>query len=1107
MKWIFAALILAEAQIVPLVVFSPQSALRYPQLYSGNASFTVALMTEDSASLEFAIETLQPTLIIDLTESTQASFQLRRLTSSLSLPLYCLKDGEIVPSPDSFHELSAFTSLLNRFSWDKFNIIRTESPYEAALAAKLQEVYPLAQVFTLPSEFNSAQVDYFLGRLVKPRGLEYFVVLTDSHRTEMVLMAAKRKRLYREGNLFVLGSRCNRLSEEILLALRGGLLVFSQYSRVPVSAEARSLLAISFLCTSPLPKVYNLFNTVASEYHFQGQCSLSGCNLSGSLLFPGQISSIPIQPEGSLLISLPTDSSGGNEDVALMHVYGAVVAVEETNRRSDVLPGLLLRNQTFYFGNVDFDPQLMVENAYKLGFHFGSAVFNGIDNSAIPALFALFASANLSVPVIGSESPYQGFSSPAVLPLFVRTIVSDAYSAAIYAQLMAVFRWKRCIVINESGLGLQGFVAAFIHAADLRGIAVINRNSTLLPSDFISSALETHLPQFRALLDSKVRIIMIVSVSKDIIAKVVSSLYQAGARRGDIVIVAAPWLVDGIWEYMRGSHYKEYLELMPGAFISFPMSFLGHEGARIYHKLKRKLGLEPASGMCLFYDSGMLVAHALDFLIENGEDAEDGLQVNSALRSTRFTGCTGVVYVDPDSNDRSQMDFLVQNLQYFQENDTWKLVPTLRYSPTSVTMVTRLNEFQWPDGSSHTPTDTYEYDIDCPFPSRDLHASASGRGVMLGVCYGIVLFTGLVTLWIWKKWWSKSLAPLIGSCELSVSDVIVLGSIVVEFVQYVTLCTASSGLITALQRLGESVTLDFKSLLQLENGLFWTLLNCVLFSCVLWTVFLVMFYLDLWRRLAGMCTTVEQFADFALPIVGNLGFLPFLSCLMEVFLCDQTTGEKWSDAVLNKDCYQRCWTYPHYVYVFGACGALLLYMPTAVFCRPLWQEFQPALHVKTSPGFLMLKTIYQVTLIVLSKTVKRIWPFAHSVAYTGVSLAFTVLVIWRKPFNYARPNLWQVVLMAGIVWLGLLSCISAGLDYVGNLVLVVVLLSGWGLLLSIGTVVQFRRFPSQLHRRKGRDVTLLFKFQLQKGSVDPRSITHTLTKVQPQDTFAPNNGP
>lgn len=1107
MKWIFAALIHAIAQILPLVVFSPQSSTRYPQLYSGNESFATVLMTEDSESVELALERLQPSVIIDLTESSQASLQLRRLAASMSLRLYGLKDGEIVPRPDSFPELSAFSALLNSFSWVKFNIIRTESGYDAELASKLQEMYPLSQVFTLPSEFGAEQVDYFLGRLVKPRGLEYFIVLTDSHRAELVLMAAKRKRLFRQGNLFVLGSRCNRLSERTLLALEGGVLVFSQYNRVPVSPEDRTLLAISALCASPLSLVYNLFNTAASEYHFQGQCSLSACSLSGSLLFPGPTSSIPTEAEGSLLISLPSDSSGGNEDVALVHVYGAVVAVEETNHRSDLLPGLALRNQTFYFGNVDFDPQLMVENAYKLGFKFGSAVFNGIDNTAIPALFALFASANLSLPVVASESPYQGFSSPAVLPFFVRTIVSDAYSAAIYAQLMAIFRWKRCIVINEPGLGLQGFVSAFIHAADLRGVAVINRNSTLLPADLVSSAPEAHLPLFRTLLDSKVRIIMIVSVSRDIIERVVSSLYQAGARRGDIVIVAAPWLVDGVWEYMRGSHYEEYSELMPGAFISFPMSFLGSEGMRIYHSLKGKLGLEPPSGMCLFYDSGMLMAHALDFLIEHGEDAEDGFQVNSALRSTRFTGCTGVVYVDPGSNDRSQMDFLVHNLQYFAGNDTWKLVPTLRYSPTSVTMVTRLNDFQWPDGSSKTPTDTFEYDINCPFPSRDLRASAAGRGVMLGVCYGIVLFTSLVTVWIWKKWWSRSITPLAGSCEISVSDVIVLGSIVIEFVQYVTLCTASSGLITALQRLGESVTLDFRSLVELENGMFWTLLNCVLLSCMLWTVFLMMFYLDLWKKLAGMCTTIEQLADFALPIVGNLGFLPFLSCLMEVFLCDQTTGDKWSDAVLSKDCYQRCWTYPHYIYVFGACGALVLYVPTAVFCRPLWQEFQPALHVKTSPGFLMLKTMYQVTLIVLSKTVKRIWPFAHSVVYTGVSLCFTGLVIWKKPFNYARPNLWQVVLMAGIVWLGLLSCISAGLDHIGNLVLVALLLSGWGLLLSIGVIVQFRRFPSQLHRRRGRDVTLLFKFQLQKGAVDPRTLSHSLTKVQPLDTFAPNNGP
>ena len=1104
MQWVWAAALLAVAQAGTLVVFSPLSARRYERIYIRNDDYGKVIMTEDGFSLESAIETLQPSLIVDLTESNQTNLQLQMVAASSSIRLCTLQDGEIISSPDFITELSAFTALLNSFHWEIFNIIQSENSRESELSRKLQERFPLSQPFLLPTDFTPEQVDFFVGRLVKPRGLQYFLILTDSDRAELVLRAAIRKRLYREGNLVILGCRCNRISEEVLVELGGGLLAFTQYSRVPISPEDRTNLALSVLSSPTSPAQYlNVYNTDASEYRFLGHCSYTVCNLTGNLQFPGATSSIPAQPNGSLLISLPTNSSGENEDVTLIHTYGAVAAVTETNQRSDLLPGFRLLNQTFYFGVVDFNPQLMVENAYKLGFKFGSAVFNGIANQAIPALFALFASANLSIPVIGTESPYQGFSSPAILPLFVRTIVSDAYSAAIYAQLMLIFRWKRCIVISEHGLGLEGFVASFIYACDLRGITVINRNNTLLGDDFASTPIETDLDWFRPLIESKVRIILIASVSKDVIEKVVSSLYAAGARRGDIVIVAVAWLIDGIWEYMRGEHYEEYAELMPGAFISFPMSFLGHEGKRIYHDLKRQYRVEPPSGMCLFYDSGMLVAHALDFLIEHGEDAEDGFKVNSALRTTRFTGCTGVVYIDPDSNDRSQMDFLVQNLQYYAENDTWRLVPALRYSPTSLTMVTRLNDFQWPDGSSITPTDTFVYDIDCPFHSRDLHSSTGGKWVMIGVSYGIVVFTGLVTLWIWKKWWSRSIAPLSGSAELSVSDVIVLGSIVVEFVQYLTLCTASSGLITALQRLGESVTLDFKSLIDLNKGMYWTLLNCVLLSCLLWTVFLVMFYLDLWKKLAGMCTTIEQFADFSLPIVGNLGFLPFISSLTDVFSCDQTIGDQWTDAVLSKDCYQHCWVYPHLVYVIGACGALVLYVPTAVFCRPLWQEFQPALHVKTSPGFLMLKTIYQVTLIVLSKTVKRTWPFAHSIVYTAVSAGFTGLVIWKKPFNYARPNLWQSVLMVGIVWLGLLTCISVGMDSIGNLVLVALLLIGWGLLLLIGIILQIRYFPSQLHRRKGRDVTLLFKFQLKRGAVDPRTISHTLTKVQPLDTFSP----
>jgi len=63
----------------------------------------------------------------------------------------------------------------------------------------------------------------------------------------------------------------------------------------------------------------------------------------------------------------------------------------------------------------------------------------------------------------------------------------------------------------------------------------------------------------------------------------------------------------------------------------------------------------------------MLATSAIDWMILRGIDYEDGPLLNQNIRESRVKGCSGVTYIDPESNDRSPDKFNIFNVQFDEE--------------------------------------------------------------------------------------------------------------------------------------------------------------------------------------------------------------------------------------------------------------------------------------------------------------------------------------------------------------------------------------------------------------------------------------------------------
>ncbi|CAG9329486.1 unnamed protein product [Blepharisma stoltei] len=105
------------------------------------------------------------------------------------------------------------------------------------------------------------------------------------------------------------------------------------------------------------------------------------------------------------------------------------------------------------------------------------------------------------------------------------------------------------------------------------------------------------------------------------------------------------------------------------------------------------------------------------------------------------------------------------------------------------------------------------------------------------------------------------------------------------------------------------LSLDINDFISTKNGVFWFFLDFIFGVAFIWAVLsvTVLFRLDERLPSIGLFRLLNKSADFLMPILGNLMFIPIVSLLLDVFICDESIGENFTDSFMIKDSYQFCW--------------------------------------------------------------------------------------------------------------------------------------------------------------------------------------------------------
>jgi len=966
-------------------------------------------------------ERLEADAVLDFSYSPRIGVLLRVLspeTLVICMHLEC-PNGTLRSLPTAGEYAEAVDSVMRDLNFTNVLLCQGRLSFYRETARILQQTYVFSNVVTLEAEFTQEYILNVVGKVVKPKGTNIGLFLVDSATAASLASALNAYNVWESGFAYLF---LDPPSWHLTSPLVEGALYISEKTaagRSTWEAAQKSLLeaqleVLSTAATSGVETSAALKSFLTS--HYSGKSRPVSMLLSNSLFdhttsqplallqpellhFPGNSSQPPAWRQAYIPVSINSDGhSFDGSDFPYMRVImrGFYLGYAEVNKRQDLLPCFQVKTQEVALGAAYFNESWALSQAKTLSQSRLKLVFHGVPLSQnIIGVSKVFTSLNYSIPIVTSAGSYE-LSDSKAYPLYLRTNNNDVFTAFAAIRFFHLFGWTNVAIIHSNADEDVRYYECFLNATNSYHIKITNSDANrVLPVDLAQNQTQVNAT-LSEIIASPTRILVIVHIFSYLL---VERMYDLGARTGDFLIVIAYGLSQTYYEGKDESARKRR-QIMHGAIKIYPQLYVGPVGRKTRDQLMAADGSSFFTEGCLFYDSALLVAHALDYMVERGRHYEDGLDLVRVMRETRFVGCAGRIQIEAGRNDLIPTDQVILNLQYTAADDSVAIHPVATYSPFKVQLFNITAKIQWPDGKD-TFSDTIPMDPLCPYYAKDISESKQGKVVGFSVCFGFAAVQMLTIVLIWKRWWTARLPMLVRPAFISIEDVLSLVAIPVDLLEIAAYGPTIGVFRTAEDFLNIGSSFSLKNVLNANNGGFWVVANLSLGLAAGYSLLFLFMLLNFQNYLLnrGICVFYLYWLELLLPSLSNLLFLPLTSNLLSHFACFHTIT---AASLFNRDCSELCWTGKHLRYSIAAAVVLVLYVPIAVLSRPLWQDLQVNLHVKAQPSAIMLKTAFQLLLGAGSITLSFDEETGHALAYLLVLTCYLPLVVKTKAYNYPR---------------------------------------------------------------------------------------------------------
>jgi len=1102
---------------------------RFGQSFALGSVYQRVLMVESEAEL-LDQRMAGCDLVLDATVDRTASVSLDQICDSENLPKLPIYTAGYLHAQNTIRASDEDTYadlviLLRHFNWTSVSLLYSPNTFGLRHSAYL-DVNQLVAEELIVSGTDIELIRKAISRRIKRFGSSVVVVATSLNETSEVLACLRDENMLRAGFVVIVvgegvwGTEAwpglLLLKEEDCVdaqtrwqcdadTVAAFILRVSQSLNIAPGTLSREDFNYYLSRKKFISPSLVLVNTHKNKNQLVGRFNIPKKEIyqTGMIYYQGNVTNASTTVQGLLEISFNSgleNPTSAPTAIAQGFYNGQKLGVMQINHRSDLLHGHTLVSNDMAFGaiqwNASWATSRVLSNKDRLGLTYMSGYASAVTMNTLLTLNQL----NLSRPAISSSNSFIALGNSTAFPWFVRNGISDLYFAALYSNILPEIGWKRCAVLYGDDVWGNSVYSAFKELADFRHIEILNNVTMRKIPSLVSK--QTYWQQYRENLlelfrcNARVVLLFILDPGPEYILEL---LFDLGARKGDFVITGS-WLSANYFTTGTALNIMKRKELLEGTVGFSGTAWIGEIGAQVKKDMAATFNdTNPSPFTCFYYDSVFALAHAIDTCIHLGLDYTNPIQLMKILRETRFTGCTGFVSWQTGDNNRAYVDYNIMNLQRDPVSGNYSLKIVGRYSPTSTLLYNFTDPFIFGDGTSVVPSDLRVVFGDCPFEDKLMKQFPAGHNLAIGICVVIMILTILLSILLYKKVWRVTMTSM-KKAELSMEDVVFMGTIGVEAVQLAAIGPDFKSLDNLLMDLAKLFTMDLSSVINFRNGVYWLSLNITFGVVAAWVVLNLFSCFRLDERLKRFCIVqkIGQIAYSCLPLLGTVCFLPIVFILVDVFICDTAVGYSaisYHNSILTRDCYVSCWSHSHSLYVVFVSLSLACYIPSAILLKPVWFNYQHNLHIETSPLFLVVKSIVQVVLICLSKTLKRWKSTIHAILFLCVLSVYICFVCTRKIYNYSRANLWQGISLICVFELALIALINDTLYRNTTFKLVIMVGVLWSFLIStfysvFGLVYEYFCLPSLLYRKKGRDFSKILRFaftnQVEAAEIQPK---------------------
>ena len=982
-------------------------------------------------------------------------------------------------------------TLLNYFNWENLVIFVSEDIYLQKCGNILfnQLTNRINNFFYITSETKQVEIDNFVGKMIKVASSRQFLLLTLAPASRMITNSLISKNIYSQGTgVIVFGEALAELDSLGIVGIidKGCENITSSidYSIVPIT----NLLAHLTKVLAPDANPNSLSDAV--KVYFQHRMSLlsvininstrivvgtiikSKISITKAMIYPGGSTSINFSLKTALQFSYAGGSSNSPGIASVIYNYqqmtGAVFAVMAANNDTSILP-------SFNFSAIYTDCGVSTSN-----YSFISSCLNKIKYFGVGFLSTAWSASTPSyiqyftpTPIISIDSTL-GLSNTTLYPSFTRVVASATYWSTVIASFVNVNGWKEVVILVSNVPKDIAMYALFLQIAEEYGITILNDEAhRFIMASYTRSNFDQEKETFQHVFNTGGRILIMLAASPDYFY-IVEGLYDVGARRGDFQIISST-ITGGnvIFASETPENAVKREELLLGALGTYTVEWIGTYGAEMQASYI-KIFNQSSQYRCAPFDSAMLMIRSIAGALVNGYDYENPAILNKYIRQTRFTGCSGSVSIAQGTNDRSDQAAILENL--YQVNGSWVEAGVAIFNPSNQAPFNIFQKIVWCDGSYNLPND-YRFSQGCPFDTSKAKDSSSGFTVLYIVCFIIALVAILISIFMIKAFANEGHEEISTKKLITAQDMFVFAIIILEIFQYFSLGTVPTDNSSVIDSISEISGVNFQRIITVSGSAYWHMILGTIIA--LWTWVTLCFTVILrskriWCFKSEIFEIIDFISEYVMPTLGDLGFLPIISMLMNLYVCTLCITDELTQSYNSHDCTTYCWTGMHLSYAVVSLISLAIYIPLSLYFRPIWQNYQGTINIRANSRYMIFKSVFQVFIIVFSKTVAYSNRYIFAYLYTGALLAYGIFLMRFKAFNYGVVNLWLYISIFLASYTEFIYAISISTPLNGSSVLGI-LIAGWVVILGAGYVIQTKRYISYLYSEPSKDIPEIIK--------------------------------